>query len=108
MKNIYILFLALLFSSLINAQIKPRNLDLNLNNRNSLTKKRLATISSFSDTQIQLDNKKVTLTIYDSNGKKTNLNFKYNSIDISYLKRGVYILKIVTDNFTITKRILKS
>ena len=50
------------------------------------------------------------ITLFDINGKKVynnNLNSSINAIDISHFDSGVYILNLLTDSKSITKRIIK-
>ncbi len=48
-----------------------------------------------------------SIYLYDLNGKRIKKTIKENSIDISNLNPGIYILKLISENLTATKKIIK-
>ena len=53
----------------------------------------------------QVDNFK--LSVYDTNGRKQNVIFENNSIDLSGLANGMYFVNLKNNTKNITKRVIK-
>lgn len=54
--------------------------------------------------------KNVTVEVYDVLGKKVkvqNITINQNKLNISELKKGIYLLKIKTDKESITKKLIR-